>query len=591
LVHVTTVPLTLRFLSHQVAALRDAGWDVHCISAPGPLLEEFAKAQRVSVHAVPMVRDITPLEDLTALYRLWRTIRALHPDVVHAHTPKGGLLGMLAAFLARTPTRVYQMRGLPLMTASGLKRRLLRVAERVSCAVAHEVIAVGTSIRRSALAEGLCSSDKIKTLGGGSGQGVDAAERFNPERMGPQGAEVRRDLHIPPDALVVGFVGRLVGDKGIRELVQSWRELREEFANAYLLLVGPEEVRDALPESVLHVLRSDERVRLTGLVPDAGPYYAAMDVVAFPTYREGFPNVPLEAGAMGKALVVSDIPACVEAVIPGETAIVVPAKEVAGLTEAIRRYGTDPGLRAQHGEAARQFVVSNFCQERLTRAILEEYDLLNNRDAGSMAWTAHWYRRWGKRLFDMTSSAAALVALGVPLAAIAILVRLDSPGPAFFNQDRVGRGGRRFRLYKFRTMTHRKRRVTREIMPGHTEVTRVGALLRRLKLDEFPQILNVLIGDMSVVGPRPTIAEQLPGFTELAWKRLDVRPGLTGLAQISGNIHLTWPERWQYDAAYVDDITLKRDLGILAQTVVVIARGEERFVKRPPAKETKEKAP
>ena len=538
-----------------------------------------------------MARTITPVEDLKALIRLWLTIRRLRPDVVHAHTPKGGLLGTTAAFLARVPTRVYHLRGLPMMTAAGPKRWLLRAAERTTCALAHQVIGVGTSIRRTALAEGLCSSDKIVVLARGSGQGVDLSGRFHLETVKPHGARVRRELDIPSNALVIGFVGRLVGDKGICELAEAWQTLRIRFKRAYLLLVGPEEVRDAVPESVLQGLRADARVRFTGYVEAISEYYAAMDVVAFPSYREGFPNVPLEAAAMGLPIVVSDIPGCREAVLADETARVVPSRDAESLRDALAEYLSDPEMRSRHGEAGRSFVATHFSQEVLTRAVLEEYDRLLRDGKHSNGWLRNWYRRRGKRLFDGLSAGIALIALGLPLTAIAILIRLDSPGPVFFNQDRVGRGGKTFRLFKFRTMTNRSRVVDHEIRAGDPEVTRIGALLRRLKIDELPQLMNILKGDMSLIGPRPTVPEQLPGFTELAWKRLDERPGLTGLAQINGNTHLTWPERWEYDDAYVADVTLRRDLRILVQTVLVVLRGEGRYLNRPRGAASKEQSP
>lgn len=191
------------------------------------------------------------------------------------------------------------------------------------------------------------------------------------------------------------------------------------------------------------------------------------------------------------------------------------------------------------------------------------------------------YARFGKRCLDLTATAAAGVVIGPVLAAAGIAVRLDSPGPVFFMQDRVGRGGRVFRLYKFRTMTDRPREVGREIHAGDPEVTRVGAVLRRTKLDELPQLINVLSGDMSLVGPRPFVPSMLDQLDANGRRRLDVRPGLTGLAQVNGNIHLSWPERWVWDARYADRVSLWTDLGILVRTVGVVALGEGRFLNRP----------
>lgn len=162
-----------------------------------------------------------------------------------------------------------------------------------------------------------------------------------------------------------------------------------------------------------------------------------------------------------------------------------------------------------------------------------------------------------------------------------ILVKSDSKGPFFFFQERLGYKGKVFKVYKVRTMTNKPRIANREILKGDVEVTRVGYWLRRFKLDELPQLINILMGDMSVVGPRPGLPRQIQELDENGKKRLLVRPGLTGLAQINGNIHLSWPERWKYDRQYVETLSFRNDLKILSKTLFIILFGEEKFLKRP----------
>ena len=193
------------------------------------------------------------------------------------------------------------------------------------------------------------------------------------------------------------------------------------------------------------------------------------------------------------------------------------------------------------------------------------------------------YRTFGKRLFDLVAAAAGLAVLAPLLVLVAVLVRLDSAGPALFIQQRLGRNGRVFRAYKFRTMTDRRREVHQEIFGKTDEVTRIGYWLRRFKIDELPQLMNVLKGDMSVVGPRPALPSQLSQYNDTGKRRLCVRPGLTGLAQIHGNIHLSWPQRWVYDAKYVDELSLGMDLWIILRTFAVIWLGEEKFLDRTPS--------
>ena len=187
---------------------------------------------------------------------------------------------------------------------------------------------------------------------------------------------------------------------------------------------------------------------------------------------------------------------------------------------------------------------------------------------------------WVKRVFDFAFALIITLVIVPLLILIAALVKFSSSGPVFFAQERLGKDGRKFLLYKFRTMTNKVRISHQEIMGDNPEVTRIGYWLRRFKLDELPQLLNVLNGDMSIVGPRPSLPDAMKHLNEDGLKRLRVRPGLTGLAQVNGNIHLSWEERWQYDAAYVDSMSLLLDLKILAKTVLIILLGEDRFVRK-----------
>lgn len=200
---------------------------------------------------------------------------------------------------------------------------------------------------------------------------------------------------------------------------------------------------------------------------------------------------------------------------------------------------------------------------------------------------ANLYRDYGKRVFDLLITIPLLLLLLPLFVLVAILIRLDSPGPILFIQERLGFKGRIFPVYKFRTMIDRSRQATSEIYGRHTELTRSGYWLRRFKIDELPQLLNVLMGDMSLVGPRPALPAQLADYNDDGLKRLQVRPGLTGLAQVRGNIFLTWPQRWQYDAYYVETISLWTDLTIILRTIAVVVLGESRFQQPPISSENK----
>ena len=374
LVYIATSPLFLNFLRGHVAFLREHGIAVSVVCSPGELLQEFVKQEGVPGYGIEMPRRITPVKDLVALWQMYGTLRRIRPHIVHANTPKGGLLGMIAGWLCVVPVRIYHMRGLPFLSTSGWKRRVLRWSEKVACRLAHSVLCVSHSIRQIAIEENLCPENKIQVLASGSGQGVDAEGRFNPACFNAETRRALREaLHIPDGALVIGYVGRIVRDKGMDELAEAWARLRERYPNLYLLLVGDYEPQDPVSDTVRRLFSEDQRIILTGWVRETASYYAIMDILVLPSYREGFPNTPLEASSMEVPVVATRIPGCVDAVVDGITGTLVPARDAEALTEAVERYIRQPELRQRHGTAGRERVLSEFRQEGLSRALYEHY--------------------------------------------------------------------------------------------------------------------------------------------------------------------------------------------------------------------------
>ena len=383
IVHIVTVPDSLHtFLGGQIGYMKNCGFEVEAVSSPGQSLDDFGDAEEIDVHSVPMPRKISPLRDLYALILLYRTLKRIRPHVVHAHTPKAGLLGMIAAWLARVPIRIYHIRGLPMLTLKGVRRWLLRTAEALSCKLAGSVLCVSQSVRRIAITQDLCPAEKIRVLCSGSGNGVDGQVRFNPSSIDfKTRTSIRDRLKLAPTDLVLGYVGRIARDKGIEELAEAWDSIREDYSNVYLVILGERDFRDSVSEAVFERLESDLRVSLVGNVAQPEHYYAAMDVCVLPTYREGLPNVLLEAAAMGCPAVATRVPGCVDAVVDGESGTLVPAQDYKALAGAIRGYLESETLRRTHGENGRLRVLQEFQQERIWQALASRYrELLHAQD-------------------------------------------------------------------------------------------------------------------------------------------------------------------------------------------------------------------
>lgn len=356
----------------QLAFLHERGWDVELVCSPGERLAELAAREGIAVHAVPMAREIRPFADLVAAARLARHLRRRSPALVNAGTPKAGLLGMVAAAAATPAARVYTLRGLRLETARGPKRAVLVLAERLTSRLAHRVVCVSDSLRRRYLALRLGSEAKTVVLADGSSNGVDV-ERFHPFEPGTPGVErLREELGLRAGEPVVGFVGRLTRDKGIADLVAAWERVAARVPAARLVVAGDAETGDPVAPEVLRRLREIPGVVLPGFVADTAPLYRLMDVLAFPSHREGFPNAPLEAAASGVPTVGYAATGTVDAVVDGATGALVPVGDVGGLAEAIVEHLAHPELRRARGEAARRRAVERFRRERLW----EEWDNL-----------------------------------------------------------------------------------------------------------------------------------------------------------------------------------------------------------------------
>jgi glycosyltransferase involved in cell wall biosynthesis len=371
--NVLTSSVTVRALKGQLPYLRDRGFDVVVISSAGKNLDHAASAEGVTTIEMPIARKILPLSDLVTLWRLFRVMRRLRPTITNVGTPKAGLLGGITAWLSGVPCRVYTLRGLRFETTKGLAKLILVGADYLSCRLAQRVICVSKSLYDKAIASGLTSREKAVVFGSGSSNGVDVSHFEPTPQLTKRAADLRSKLGIPSLAPVVGFIGRLTRDKGVPELLKAFFELSKEFPELRLLLLGLFEDEDPLPSEIRKCLEEHRHVILPGLIDDPAPYYHLMSVFVLPSHREGLPNVILEANAAGIPVAAARATGTIDAVIHGETGLLFPVGDVAGLAEALRRLLTDKALATKLTQGARDRVLREFRQERVWEALSHEY--------------------------------------------------------------------------------------------------------------------------------------------------------------------------------------------------------------------------
>jgi glycosyltransferase involved in cell wall biosynthesis len=380
-----TASVSAGFYRGRLAYLKQRGYDVHLVSSPGSELEELGGSEGATAHALPMKRQVAPLADMVSLARAWRLLWRLKPDIVDAGTPKAGLLFSLAAALAGVPCRVYSLYGVRLVTTRGLLRWTLTLTGRVACACAHRIACISPSLRQRAVELRLARPDKFVVLGSGSIKGA-SVERFalSPD-VQQQADKLRQELGIEAGVPVIGFVGRLVRDKGIKELVEAWLRLRPRFPTVTLLVVGAFEEADPVDARTRQLIETTPEIVAAGQVADVVPYYHLMDVLASATYREGFGEVALEAAAAGKPVVTTDAVGAVDSVAPGVTGYIVPVGDTEALAAALGRLLENPEMARKMGEAGRQRVIADFKPERIWREVDELYRGLYAERVGTRA--------------------------------------------------------------------------------------------------------------------------------------------------------------------------------------------------------------
>lgn len=367
IIRISTVPISLDLLLKGQLKMLAEEWEVVAVSSPGKELERVAIREGVRTVAVPMERKISPIKDLISLFRLVKLFHKEKPTMVHSLTPKAGLLAMIAAWLCRVPVRIHTFTGLVFPTAKGIKQKILIATDRLTCRCATFINPEGEGVKRD-LTKYHITEKPLNIIGNGNISGIDLETFSRSEKIMDAAEKIRKE-----GLTTFCFVGRIVSDKGINELVAAFEELHEKYPATRLLLVGTLEDSDPLKQETLVAINNNKAIEFAGWQTDIRPYLAASDIFVFPSYREGFPNVVLQAGAMGLPAIVTDINGSNEIIKEGVNGTIIEPRDKEQLKNAMERVLTDEKLRKKFASNARAVIASRYEQKKMWEALRAIY--------------------------------------------------------------------------------------------------------------------------------------------------------------------------------------------------------------------------
>ena len=379
IIRITTVPISLAVLLKGQLKYMSEHYEVIGVSSKDKFLKVVENQEGIKTHGINMTRSISPLKDLKAAFILYKYLKKEKPSIVHTHTPKAGTLGMLAALFAGVPHRLHTIAGLPLLEATGAKRKLLNFVEKITYSCATLILPNSFAMRDIILKEKFCSTKKLKVIANGSSNGIDVDHYKVDNVSTKEKNDLIKKFSIKAQDTVFIFIGRIVKDKGINELITAFNEISKTNDNVKLIIVGPSEKElDPIDPNTEELIANHNNIYTTGLVEDIRPYVAISDVLTFPSYREGFPNVVLQANCMGIPCIVSDINGCNEIITHGHNGLIIPPKNSKALKTAMLDIINSPNLVNTLAQNSRQNIVNKYRREFIWEELLTLYNNLTD---------------------------------------------------------------------------------------------------------------------------------------------------------------------------------------------------------------------
>ncbi len=375
LIRITTVPISIEKLLENQPKYFSKFFDITIVSSNKSELEKLGKKQGVKTFCLPLTRKITPFKDIIAIFKLYFFLKREKPKIVHSHTPKAGFVGMTASFFAGVPIRMHTVAGLPLMERKFIKKMVLIFIEKLTYLFASNIYSNSKKLMEYILSKKFCSERKIKTLANGSSNGIDT-KYFTDNISLNNKNKLLNTLKILKNDFIFCYVGRVVKDKGINELVSAFNELNLKNRNCKLIIVGKiENEKDPISNITMGIIKKNKNIVLTGFKNDVRPYLSIANCFVFPSYREGFPNALMQAGAMDLPSIATNINGCNEIIQDNINGFLIPPKNIDALVKAMQKI-MDKKLITKLSENCRLMVKEKYDQKYFWKKLLIEYDNL-----------------------------------------------------------------------------------------------------------------------------------------------------------------------------------------------------------------------